>query len=96
MAQPRAAGGTRLQSVERALRILTEVARHPQGLTAKRLARFLDVPLATTYHLLRTLAHEGWLEHTEGHYRVGPGALAFGRALPGPDDDGSEQGVCTV
>ncbi|WP_328633064.1 helix-turn-helix domain-containing protein [Streptomyces sp. NBC_00356] len=96
MAQPRAAGGTRLQSVERALRILTEVARHPQGLTAKRLARFLDVPLATTYHLLRTLAHEGWLEHTEGHYRVGPDAVAFGRALPGPDDDGSEQGVCTV
>ncbi|MGW2340598.1 helix-turn-helix domain-containing protein [Streptomyces sp. NPDC001661] len=96
MAEPRRAGGTRLQSVERALRILTEVAGHPQGLTAKRLARFLDVPLATTYHLLRTLAHEGWLEHVEGRYRVGPGASAFCRALAGPGDGGGEQGVCRV
>ncbi|WP_425832149.1 helix-turn-helix domain-containing protein [Streptomyces fractus] len=96
MAQPRTAGGTRLQSVERALRVLTEVAGHPQGLTAKRLARFLDVPLATTYHLLRTLAHEGWLEHAEGHYRIGTGAVAFARALAGPGEGGDEQGVCTV
>ncbi|MEB8337083.1 helix-turn-helix domain-containing protein [Streptomyces endophyticus] len=96
MAQPRTAGGTRLQSVERALRILTEASRHPEGLTAKRLARFLDVPLATTYHLLRTLAHEGWLEHTEGRYRVGPGAFAFGRTLAGPGEGGDEQGVCRV
>ncbi|WP_306318483.1 MULTISPECIES: helix-turn-helix domain-containing protein [unclassified Streptomyces] len=70
-------GGTRLQSVERALRVLTEVAGHPRGLTAKRIARVLDVPLATAYHVLRTLTHERWLEHVDGHYRIGPGAAAF-------------------
>lgn len=36
------------------------VASHPGGAPAKQLAREVRLPLATTYHLLRTLAYEGY------------------------------------
>ncbi|GAA2630054.1 IclR family transcriptional regulator C-terminal domain-containing protein [Actinomadura fulvescens] len=36
------------------------MASHPNGAPAKQLAREAGLPLATTYHLLRTLAHEGY------------------------------------
>ncbi|RKS72269.1 IclR family transcriptional regulator [Actinomadura pelletieri DSM 43383] len=51
---------TLIASVQRALRLMEAVAAHPNGAPAKRLAREADLPLATTYHLLRTLAHEGY------------------------------------
>ncbi|MBT2213046.1 helix-turn-helix domain-containing protein [Actinomadura sp. NEAU-AAG5] len=51
---------TLIASVQRALRLMEAVASHPSGAPAKQLARETDLPLATTYHLLRTLAHEGY------------------------------------
>lgn len=61
-----------IQSVSRACRILDEVRRHPAGVSAKQVAGRCGLRLATTYHLLRTLAYEGWLERTpSGDYRVG-------------------------
>lgn len=46
--------------MQRALRLMETVASHPNGAPAKQLAREARLPLATTYHLLRTLAHEGY------------------------------------
>ncbi|WP_243726221.1 IclR family transcriptional regulator [Actinomadura rubrisoli] len=46
--------------MQRALRLMEAVASHPSGAPAKQLAREAGLPLATAYHLLRTLAFEGY------------------------------------
>jgi IclR family transcriptional regulator, acetate operon repressor len=51
---------TLIASVQRALHLMEAVASHPNGAPAKQLAREARLPLATTYHLLRTLAYEGY------------------------------------
>jgi IclR family acetate operon transcriptional repressor len=63
---------TLIQSVQRALRLLEVVAEHGGRARAKEIARAAGLPLATTYHLLRTCAHEGWLQHLDdGSYVLG-------------------------
>jgi IclR family acetate operon transcriptional repressor len=52
---------TLISSVQRALHLVEAVASHPGGAPAKQLAREARLPLATCYHLLRTLAHEGYV-----------------------------------
>lgn len=52
---------TLIVSVQRALHLLEAMASHPSGAPAKQLARESRLPLATTYHLLRTLVHEGYV-----------------------------------
>ena len=52
---------TLIASVQRALHLMEAVAAHPNGAPAKLLAREAGLPLATAYHLLRTLAHEGYV-----------------------------------
>ncbi len=66
-----AAGPTLINSVVRALRLLDLVAEEGRPVSAKKLARLSETALATTYHLLRTLVHEGYLAKTEGGYVVG-------------------------
>jgi IclR family acetate operon transcriptional repressor len=66
------AGPTLIQSVQRALRLLEVVAEHDGRGHAKEIARAAGLPLATTYHLLRTCAHEGWLQRLDdGSYVLG-------------------------
>src|SRR4051794_35308639 len=66
------AGPTLIQSVQRALRLLELVAEHEGRARAKEIARAAGLPLATTYHLLRTCAHEGWLQRLDdGSYVLG-------------------------
>lgn len=55
------AGGTRIQSVARASRLILWVARQPDGATAKEIALGQALALPTTYHLLNTLVDEGLL-----------------------------------
>lgn len=63
---------TLIQSVQRALRIIEVVAEHDGRARAKEVARTTGLPLATTYHLLRTCAHEGWLQRLDdGSYVLG-------------------------
>ena len=63
---------TFIQSVQRALRLLEVLAEHDGRARAKELARASGLPLATTYHLLRTCAHEGWLQRLDdGSYVLG-------------------------
>ncbi|ROO91294.1 IclR family transcriptional regulator [Actinocorallia herbida] len=52
---------TLIASVQRALHLLECISEHPSGAPAKQLARETTLPLATAYHLLRTLAHEGYI-----------------------------------
>lgn len=50
-----------LGSVQRALRVLDVVSHAEEGITAKAVARRAGLHLSTTYHLLNTLVHEGYL-----------------------------------
>jgi DNA-binding IclR family transcriptional regulator len=57
---------TLIASVQRALHLMEAVASHPHGAPAKQLAREASLPLATTYHLLRTLTYEGYVSRMTG------------------------------
>ncbi|MEU2072938.1 helix-turn-helix domain-containing protein [Streptomyces sp. NPDC013489] len=65
---------TLIGSVQRALRLLEAVASHADGAPAKQLARETGLPLPTTYHLLRTLTHEGYLLRDKGVFVLGDAA----------------------
>lgn len=61
-----------IQSVSRALRILDEISASAAGLTAKELAQRCGLTLQTTYHLLRTLACDGYvIRRPQGSYVLG-------------------------
>ncbi|MFD3331200.1 IclR family transcriptional regulator [Streptomyces sp. NPDC058700] len=77
------AAPTLIGSVQRALRLLEAVASHEGGAPAKQLARETGLPLPTTYHLLRTLTHEGYLRREKGVFVLGEAAarLAGGEAV---------------
>ena len=65
-------GPTLIQSVQRALRLLEVVAAFDGRAQAKELARAAGFTLPTTYHLLRTLTHEGYLQRLDdGGYVLG-------------------------
>ncbi|GAB2874896.1 IclR family transcriptional regulator C-terminal domain-containing protein [Streptomyces deserti] len=66
--------GTLIGSVQRAMRLLETVARHEYGAPAKQLARETGLALPTTYHLLRTLVHEGYLRRDKGLFFLGAAA----------------------
>lgn len=55
-------------SAQRALRVLDLVGSAGDGITAKAVARRAGYNLSTTYHLLNTLVHEGYLVRL-GHGR---------------------------
>src|SRR5690348_16233956 len=54
-------GPSLITSVQRAFRLLEAVSAHENGAPAKQLARETGLPLATAYHLLRTLVHDGYV-----------------------------------
>ncbi|MFF1403107.1 IclR family transcriptional regulator [Streptomyces sp. NPDC058294] len=68
------AGATLIGSVQRAMRLLEAVAARPYGAPAKQLARETGLALPTTYHLLRTLVHEGYLYREKGLFFLGDAA----------------------
>ncbi len=72
MRDPLAEPSDLIRSVSRALRVLESVGRAPRGLTVKQIARRCDLTVATTYHLVRTLAYEGYvIRREDGTYVVG-------------------------
>ncbi|EHR51884.1 transcriptional regulator [Saccharomonospora marina XMU15] len=73
---------TLIGSVRRALHLLDAVGASDRPVTAKSLARVLDLPLPTTYHLLRTLVHEGYLLKLHDGYVLGDRVDALGRRSP--------------
>ncbi|MGI5452451.1 IclR family transcriptional regulator [Streptomyces sp. CA-249302] len=65
-------GPTLITSVQRAFRLLEGVGAHEGGAPAKQLAREAGLPLATAYHLLRTLVHDGYLRKLDdGRFVLG-------------------------
>jgi IclR family acetate operon transcriptional repressor len=76
---------TLIASVQRALHLMEAVASHSSGAPAKQLAREARLPLATTYHLLRTLAYEGYVSRMTG------GAWVLGDRLEALHGQGRSQ-----
>jgi DNA-binding IclR family transcriptional regulator len=64
---------TRIRSVGKAVSILVWLAGQSEARTAKQIATALQLPIATAYHLLDTLAQDGMLFKDEHrHYHLGP------------------------
>lgn len=70
---------TLITSVQRALHLLDAVGRRQRPVSAKALAREAGLALPTTYHLLRTLVHEGYLAREDGGYVLGLRMGGLGR-----------------
>lgn len=61
-----------VRSVSRALRVLEVISSAP-GLPVKAIARRAELNISTTYHLVRTLAYEGYVVRlSDGCYEAGP------------------------
>lgn len=72
MRDPQAEPSDLIRSVSRALRVLEAVGQSERGLTVKQIARRCQLTVATTYHLIRTLAYEGYvIRREDGTYVVG-------------------------
>ncbi len=74
-------GPTLIASVQRAFRLMEAVGAHASGVPAKQLARETGLALGTTYHLLRTMVHDGYVRRLEdGTFVLGErlGALHAG------------------
>lgn len=72
---------TLIGSVQRALHLLDAVGGRERPVSAKVLARETSLPLPTTYHLLRTLVHEGYLRKLDDGYVLGDQVIALGTGL---------------
>jgi IclR family transcriptional regulator, acetate operon repressor len=66
--------GDLLHSVQRALRVLSLIAEHPQGLSAREISKALGLNISTCYHILNTLVAGGYLDrHPHNQiYLLGP------------------------
>jgi DNA-binding IclR family transcriptional regulator len=73
---------TLIASVRRALRLVDMVANAPRPLPAKKLAQASGLSVGTTYNIVRTLIHEGYLASE-------PDGLVLGSRFPTmrPDND---------
>ncbi len=69
--------GTQVPAADNTLRILSYLAGRPAPVAASAIARELDLPRSTIYHLLSTLATHGFVLHLREERRWGLGASAF-------------------
>ncbi len=71
----------RLQTVDRALRLLTYLGDHPGKHQLRELAGALQLNKAVVYRLLRTMEQHGYVaqDAATAAYQIGPCALALGR-----------------
>jgi DNA-binding IclR family transcriptional regulator len=62
-----------VRAVVKAMQLLVRIAEAPEGLAVSNAARELGIPAATAYHLVNTMASEGFLTRDFARrYRLGP------------------------
>ena len=71
-----------VQSVNRAVRVLTTLAEHPYPMGVKELAEQLHISTTAVHRMLGTLAAVGWVEQNArtSRYRIGTRMLGVGAA----------------
>ncbi|HXD62077.1 MAG TPA: IclR family transcriptional regulator C-terminal domain-containing protein [Lacisediminihabitans sp.] len=79
----RGSTATLIGSIQRALRLVDLVASASRPLSPKQLASSLGLSLGTTYNIIRTLVHEGYLAQEPDGIILGPGHPVLSG---GPDD----------
>lgn len=85
---PASSPPTLITSVVRALDLLDTVGAQSGPVPAKKLARLTGLPLGTTYHLLRTLLHEGYVDREDGGYVLGERVSTLAQRRVGTDPGG--------
>lgn len=75
--EEREPGRPQVPAADQTLRILRHLARRPGPVAASTLARELDIPRSTVYHLLATLEAHGFVVHLAQERRWGLGTAAF-------------------
>ncbi len=76
-----------MPALEKALDILEYVAQHGTPITVKQIALNLELPLATTYRIVKYLCSRGYLRgETEGEYSLGPQFLYLAQVVTGQFD----------
>lgn len=70
-------GAAQVPAAEHTLRILSHLASRPAPVAASAIARELDLPRSSVYHLLQALAAHGFVLHLREEQRWGLGAAAF-------------------
>lgn len=68
---------SQVPAATRALRVLRFLATQPEPVAVERIARELEIPRSTTYHLLQAMAEEGFVVHLADDRRFGLGVAAF-------------------
>jgi len=68
-------GTSLVQSLQRGLEILQQVAQNPDGLRLADVTRLLGIKAPTAHNLIRTLVHHGFLAKRGHAYELGPAAL---------------------
>jgi len=64
-------------AASQALAVLRLLARHTEPVPASAIARDLDLPRSSVYHLLTVLAEQGFVVHLADERRYGLGVAAF-------------------
>lgn len=67
------------RSVLRAMALLKELGKHPEGATAAELAAATGLARPTAFRLLLSLAHTGMLMRTDGRFSLGLEVARLGR-----------------
>ncbi len=80
--------GPLVPSLARAFQILDTLTRSSIGLSKSELSRKLRIPYSTTFNILVTMEHFGYVRKDEasGKYYLGPRLFSFGSVQP-PDTD---------
>lgn len=68
---------SQVPAATRTLRVLRFLASQPDPVSLERIARACELPRSTAYHLLRTMADEGFVSHLVEEHRFGLGLAAF-------------------
>ncbi len=74
--------GREVPGATRALRVLRHLAASPRPVAAGAVARDLELPRSSIYHLIAAMANEGFVVHLpeEGRYGLGVAAFEVGSA----------------
>jgi DNA-binding IclR family transcriptional regulator len=68
---------SQVPAATRTLRVLRFLASQPDPAPLDRIMRACDLPRSTAYHLLNTMADEGFVVHLHDDHRYGLGVAAF-------------------
>lgn len=68
---------SRVPAASRALRVLAYLATQPEPVPLALIARAMNMPRSSAYHVINVMVAEGFVTHVEDEHRYGLGVAAF-------------------